>query len=83
MSLINIHKEEYLTEDKTCAVVSHTVSFCGLPLFKDTFLSQNISYLNLFDPERYAEALEEEQPQELGLYKDTKFGFKQSQSTNE
>lgn len=75
MALLNIHKEEYLTDDRTCAVVSHEVRLCGLPLFKDTFVSQNITYLNMFDPDRYAEVTAEEQPPELGLYKDTKLGF--------
>lgn len=72
MAIISKDKQEYLSEDRAYAVVCLTVRLFGIPLYKDIYATQNLSYLAYFDQERYDGLTEEEGS---NLYKETKLGF--------
>lgn len=73
MALISKDKQEYLSEDASCAVVCLTIKFLGIPLYRDVYATQNLSYLSYFDKERFDALSSEEEGS--NLYTKTSIGF--------
>lgn len=76
MGIIRIDKREYLSEDKSHAVVCQIIKLFGIPLYTNTYATESLSVLSYFDQERY-DAMSEE---ESDLYKKTQIGFKSNQN---
>lgn len=67
MALINVAKRETLLPDGRTALVHRVIKIFGVPIFEDSFVSNNENIVSCF-------LLEEEEPS--GLYDTTKIGFK-------